>query len=215
MNNTSEIKPNEEEQFTLSLFCNRFYNLYEELSKEEFFNEKPEYRFYRIREIFSVYKELLGYEPIQHYIQYVKNGGRPPLEGLIVDDLFSFVRNLLLHFPIFDDWNSVYINEDLATWNKSGTIHKFLSKSSKIKIDDKGIIKYRIWEKDKKLMTYIQIHLPEEYENKSKIFLKNIISEKEGLKLCISFMKQILDNQIYPDREEDIVIMSQVYISKQ
>ncbi len=211
---TSETKPNKKEVVALKLFYNRFYDLYDEISQEEFFKKEPSYRFYKIREIFSVYKELLGYEPIQHYIQYVKNGGRPPLEGIIVDVLFSFVRNLLLHFPIFNGWDSVYVNKDLATWNKEGTIHKFLIKSSKIKVDDSGIIKYRIWEKSKKLMTYIQIHLPEEYKDTSKIFLKNVISEKEGIKLCVSFMKQILDTQVYSDKEEDIVIMSQVYIPK-
>lgn len=212
MTESSEIKPNKKEKIVLELFYDRFYNLHEELSQERFFKEKPTYRFYKIREIFSVYKELLGYEPIQYHIKCVKNGARPPLEGLIVDDLFSFVRNLLLHFPIFDNWEDVYINKDLATWNKAGTIHKFLLKSSKIKIDDSGVIKYRIWEKRKKLMTYIQFHLPEEYNDNSKIFLNDIISEIDGIKLCISFMKQVLDIQVHSDTEEDIVIMSQVYI---
>ncbi|MES2619258.1 MAG: hypothetical protein V4615_00280 [Bacteroidota bacterium] len=215
MDNASEIRPNEKEQLALSLFYNRFFDLYDELCKEEFFNEKPEHRFYKIREIFSVYKELLGYEPIQYYVKYIKNGGRPPLEGFIIDDLFSFVRNLLLHFPIFDDWDSVYINKHLATWNKSGTIDKFTSKSSQIKIDGKGIVKYRIFEKSKNLMTYIQICLPEVYDDQNKIFLKDIISEKEGIKLCISFMKQILDTQIDSEKEAEIAIMSQVYIPKQ
>ncbi len=215
MSNASEIKPNEREKFALTLFYNRFYNLYDGLSREEFFNEKPEYRFYKIREIFSVYKELLGYEPIQHYIKYVKRGGRPPLEGFIVDDLFSFVRNVLLHFPVFDNWSEVYVNKDLATWNKAGTIHKFLLKSSQIKIDDSGIINYRIWEKSKKLMTYIKIHLPEEYVDGSLIYLKDIISEKDGIKLCISFMKEVLDTQIDSNEDPDIVIMSQVYLPKQ
>lgn len=215
MSNTSEIKPNEKEKFALTLFYNRFYDLYEELSQENFFNEKPEYRFYKIREIFSVYKELLGYEPIKHYIKYVKSGGRPPLEGLIVDDLFSFVRNVLLHFPIFDNWSDVYINKDLATWSKSGTIHEFLLKSSKIKIDGSGVINYRIWEKSKKMMTYIKIHLPEEYVESSLIYLKDIISEKDGIKLCISFMKEVLDTQIDSSEDPDRVIMSQVYLPKQ
>lgn len=213
MSKISETKPNKKEKFVLELFYNRFYNLYEELSQEKFFEKKPTYRFYKIRELFSVYKELLGYEPIQHYIKYIKNGGRPPLEGLIVDDLFSFVRNVLLHFPIFDNWEDVYISKDLATWNKAGTIHKFLLKSSEIKIDDSGVIKYRIWEKSKKLMTYIQFHLPEEYNDNSRIFLKEVISEKDGIKLCISFMKQVLDTQVHSDTEQDIVIMSQVYIN--
>ncbi len=207
-----ENKPNSKEEKVLELFYNRFYDLYEELYQEEFFKREESYRFYRIREIFSVYKELLGYEPIQYYIKYVKNGGRPPLEGLIVDDLFSFVRNLLLHFPVFDKWEDVYISKDLATWNKVGTIHKFLLKSSKIKIDDSGVIKYRIWEKSKKLMTYIQFHLPEEYNDSRKIFLKEVISETDGIKLCISFMKQVLDTQVHSNTEEDIVIMSQVYM---
>ncbi|MDP1814020.1 MAG: hypothetical protein Q8K92_06185 [Leadbetterella sp.] len=209
-----EIRPNSKEKNALNLFYNRFYDLYEELSQDKFFNQKASSRFYKTRDIFSVYKELLGYEPIRYYLKYVKSGGRPPLEGLIVDDLFSFVRNLLLHFPLFEEWDSVYIIKDLATWNKARTIHKFLEKSSKVKIDDSGTINYRIWEKSKNLMTYIQIHLPEEYNDTNKIFLKDIISEKDGVKLCISFMKQVLDTQVKSDKEEDVVIMSQVYIPK-
>ena len=203
-------KPNEKEKIALGLFYKRFYDLYEELSNDNFFKNKSSYRFYMIREIFSVYKELLGYKPIQYHIELIKKT-RPPLEGIIVNDLFSFIRNLLLHFPIFDNWDDVYISKDLATWNKAGTIHRFLEKSSKIKINDKGTIKYRIWEKSKKLMTYISINFPEEY-NDNIIFLKDIVSEKEGIKLCISFMKEILDFQIDANEAQDIRIMSQVYV---
>ncbi|WP_428737434.1 hypothetical protein [Sulfurimonas sp.] len=206
------LRPNKKEKIALTLFYNRFYDLYDELSHQDFFKNEPSYRFYKIREIFSVYKELLGYEPIKYHIQLIKNT-RPPLEGVIVSELFGFVRNLLLHFPVFDNWEDVYISKDLATWNKAGTIHKFLLKSSQIKIDDKGTIHYRIWEKSKKLMTDISINFPEKYDD-SQIFLKDIISEKEGIKLCISFMKQILDTQVVSDEDEDIQIMSQVYIPK-
>ena len=62
-------------------------------------------------------------------------------------------------------------------------------------------------------MTDISISFPEKYDD-SKIFLKDIVSEKEGIKLCISFMKQILDTQILSNKEQDIQIMSQVYIPK-
>ena len=206
-------KPNEKEKIALGLFYNRFYDLYEELSHDDFFKNKSSYRFYMIREIFSVYKELLGYKPIQYHIELIKKT-RPPLEGIIVNDLFSFIRNLLLHFPIFNNWNDVYISKNLATWNKAGTIHRFLEKSSKIKIDDKGTIHYRIWEKSKKLMTDISISFPEEYGDNNSIFLKDLVSEQEGIKLCLSFMKQILDSQIVSDEEQDIQIMSQVYIPK-
>ena len=207
-----QLKPNKKEKIALNLFYNRFNDLYEELYQIDFFENNSSYRFYKIREIFSVYKELLAYEPIKHSIELIKKT-RPPLEGVIVSDLFSFVRNLLLHFPIFDNWDDVYISKDLATWNKPGTIHRFLGKSSKIKIDNRGTIKYRIWEESKKLMTYTSIHFPETYDN-NKIFLKDIISEKEGMILCISFMKQILNYQVESNEEEDIKIMSQVYVPK-
>lgn len=210
----SENKPNKKEEIVLGLFYNRFYDLYDELSNDNFLKKDSEYRFLKIREIFSVYKELLGYEPIKYYLNYIKNGGRPPLEGFIVDDLFSFVRNVLLHFSIFDNWNDVYISKTLATWNKKGMIHNFLLKSIKIKIDNKGTIKYRIWENSKKQMTYISINLPEKYDDINKIFLKDIISEKDGIKFCVCFMKKILDTQVYSNEAEDIVIMSQVYIPK-
>lgn len=207
------IKPNKKERIALNLFYNRFYDLYEELSHSDFFLNEPSSRFFKIREIFSVYKELLGYEPIKFHIEVIKRT-RPPLEGIIVSDLFSFIRNLLLHFPIFDSWDDVYISKDLATWNKAGTIHQFLEKSTKIKIDNKGTIHYRIWEKSKKLMTHISINFPEEY-NDNRIFLKNIVSEKEGIKLCISFMKEIVDVQVDSDEEQDIRIMSQIYVPKE
>ena len=203
----------EKKSLCRSIPYNRFYDLYEEISHNDFFNNTGSYRFYKIREIFSVYKELLGYEPIKFYIEVIKRT-RPPLEGIIVSDLFSFIRNLLLHFPIFNNWNDVYISKNLATWNKAGTIHRFLEKSSKIKIDDKGTIHYRIWEKSKKLITDISISFPEEYGDNNSIFLIDLVSEQEGIKLCLSFMKQILDSQIVSDEEQDIQIMSQVYIPK-
>jgi hypothetical protein len=106
------LKPNEKEKIALNLFYIRFNDLYNELSHEKFFKNKPSYRFYKIREIFSVYKELLGYEPIKYHIELIKRT-RPPLEGIIVNDLFSFVRNLLLHFPVFDNWDDVYISKDM------------------------------------------------------------------------------------------------------
>lgn len=208
-----QIHPNNKEEFVLKLFYNRFYDLYDEISDENFFSSDPEKRFYKIREIFSIYKELTGYEPIKYYLKYIKNGGRPVLEGIIAEDLFSFIRNVLLHFPIFDKWDDIYINKNMATWNKTGTIDSFLLKSIKIKIDDTGIIKYRIFEHSKSKMTYIEIHFPEKYEN-NNIYLKDIISEKDGIKFSICLMKQVLDTQIEENRVQDISIMSQVYVPK-
>jgi hypothetical protein len=146
----NEIRLRKKEQIVLNLFYNRFYDLYEEIGCDKFYEENPNYRYFKIKEIFSVYKELMNYEPIKNYLKFIKQGARPPLEGVIAEDLFSFVRNILLHFPVFNSWDDVYITKNMATWNIKGSIHKFLLKSIGIKIDQKGTAKYRIWEQSLK-----------------------------------------------------------------
>lgn len=204
-----EFNPNEKE--VLLLFYNRFYDLYEEIINDNFVSNNAKKRFYKLRESFSVYKELLSYEPIKEYINWMKRGGRPYFEGIIADDLFSFVRNLLLHFPIFDTWDEVYINKNLATWSKAGQIDKFLTKGIKRKIDGKGAVKYRIWEEKRKKMTYFSINFPEKYDN-TNIYLKDIIAEEVGMKFCMALMRKILDTQVENPEKPDIRIMSQVYL---
>jgi hypothetical protein len=206
-----ELKPNEKEREVLSLFYNRFYDLYEEIVNDDFINKDAKIRFYKLRESFSIYKELLSYEPIKEYIKWMKKGGRPHFEGIIADDLFSFIRNLLLHFPIFDTWDEVYINKNLATWSKVGQIDKFLTNSIKNKIDCRGTVNYRIWEEKKKKMTYFTINFPENY-NDTNIYLKDILSEEVGMKFCMALMREILDTQVEDSKVPDIKIMSQVYL---
>ena len=67
------LKPSRKEELVLNLFYNRFYDLYEDISSDIFFDENPIFRFYKIKEIFSVYKELLSYEPIRYYLKYIKS----------------------------------------------------------------------------------------------------------------------------------------------
>ena len=134
-------------------------------------------------------------------------------EGAITDDLFSFIRNLLLHFPIFDTWDEVYINKSLATWDKAGQINKFLTKAKEYKIDDKSEVKYRIWEVKKKKMTYFSIKFPSKYNEITNIYLKDIITEEMGMKFCMALMRQIINTQI-ENPEEDIKIISQVYLPR-
>jgi len=203
--------PNEKELEVLTLFYNRFYDLYDEITNDNFQQEDAQLRFFKLREAFSIYKELLSYEPIKDYIKWMKKGGRPPLEGVIADGLFSFIRNLLLHFPVFKTWDEVFINKNLATWSKVGQIDKFLQKSTQIKIDGKGTLHYRIWETKKEKMTYFTINFPEKYDEQN-IYLKDIISEEVGMKFCMALMREILDTHVENAEESDIKIMSQVYI---
>jgi len=211
MEQTKIDELSEKEIEVLTLFYNRFYELYEEITSENFIEENAQIRFFKLREAFSIYKELLSYEPIKSYIDWMKHGGRPPLEGVIADGLFSFIRNLLLHFPVFKTWDEVYINKTLATWSKTGQIDRFLNKCQQIRIDGTGTLHYRIWEVKKKKMTYFTINFPEEY-GEENIFLKDIISEDVGMKFCMALMREVLDTQVKNAEAPDIIPISQVYI---
>lgn len=211
MINIEELKPNKKEIEVLTLFYNKFYDLYDEIVDDNFLKENANIRFLKLKEAFSIYKELLSYKPIKTYIEWMKKGGRPPLEGVIADDVFSFIRNLLLHFPIFNTWDEVYINKDLATWSRVGQIDKFLNKCINKKIDGEGKVHYRIWEEEKKKMTYFSVNFPEKYED-NDIYLKALISEEVGMKFCMALMREILDKQVVNADKPKIKIMSQVYV---
>lgn len=68
MNN--EQRPNEKETEVLTLFYNRFYSLYNEILDDSFFQQSSMIRFYKLREAFSIYKEICNYEPIKEYLKW-------------------------------------------------------------------------------------------------------------------------------------------------
>jgi hypothetical protein len=184
-------RPNKAELEFLSLAYNRFYDLYAEVMSDTFWEKDEWERFSKIKQAFSIYAELLNYEPLKEVIKQLKTA-RPPMESEIGSELFKFVRNVVSHFPFFEAWNNVYINKSIINWYKQGlTIDKFLTKYSGHKE-----IKYRFWEEDKKKMTYLSINFPELYNDDTKIYLHNIISEKEGVKFSFILMKQIMNTQV-------------------
>lgn len=187
----SIIKPNQSELNFLNLAYNRFYDLEEEILDDNFWTVESKYRLSRIKEIFAVYTELLNYKPIEWVIAEIKEK-RPPMESEIAGKLFKFIRNMILHFPFFDSWDDVWFNEELINWKgKQESIHNFLSK-----YHSSSEVKYRFWENDKKLMTYLTINFPSNYLNNEKIYLKNIMLEKDGVKFAVIMMKQVLDTQV-------------------
>lgn len=187
--------PNQAETEFLQLSYNRFYNLYDEIMKDSFWKKDPWYRFSRIKEGFAVYSELLNYLPIQWTIRYFKKIF-PPSQAELAEDFFKFIRNLFIHFPLFEEWDKVYITKNLATWSKTGQINSFLEKCK-----GKNEIKYRLWEEKKKKMTYLSIIFPKRYEYGEEIYLRDILREKEGAKFSFSLMKKILDSQVVRNRE--------------
>lgn len=191
------IRPTQTEVEFLTLSYNRFYDICDEVMGENFFDKDDWCRFSRIKDAFAVYTELLNYEPIKRVIEHLKTA-RPPMEAEIGSELFKFIRNVITHFPFFDRWDDVWINKSIVNWYRDGQrIDKFLEKH-------KGHerVKYRFWEADKKKMTYLIINFPERYDDKTKVYLKNFLTEKEGVKFSFILMRQIIDTQAEEIKEK-------------
>ena len=184
------MRPNKSEELFLSLGYNRFYDLFDEIIEDEFWEEERWYRFTKVSNLFAVYAELLTYEPFKHVLETLKVM-RPPMESEIGGPLFKFVRNILAHFPVFETWDDVWISKELVNWQREGlTIDRFLKKYS-----GHEEIKYRFWEAEKKQMTYMSIQFPQSYED-NKIYLRDMITEKDGVKFSLIMMKKILNTQV-------------------
>jgi len=184
-------RPNISETEFLTLAYNRFYDLFDEVFDDAFWGNSDWHRFSKVSQTFSIYSELLNYEPLKLVIEELKTK-RPPMEAEIGSELFKFIRNVFSHFPFFERWDDVWINKSIVNWRKERlTIDKFLRKYEGL-----NEIKYRFWEPKRKMMTYLTVSLPNSYSDDSKIFLKDIISEKEGVKFSLILMKQILSTQI-------------------
>jgi hypothetical protein len=185
-----ETRPTKSEELFLGLTYNRFYDLFEEVMKDDFWDKEPWYRFSKVSQTFAIYAELLAYEPLTYVLKAMKKQ-RPPMEAEIGGPLFKFVRNVLAHFPIFDSWDEVWISKELVNWKKEGlTIDRFLKKFS-----GHAEVKYRFWEADKMQMTYMSIRFPKVYDG-NRIYLKDIISEKGGVKFSFIMMRNVLNTQV-------------------
>lgn len=186
-----QIRPNNAEKEFLNLAYNRFYDIFEEIMSDPFWRKNKYYRFNKLRECFLIYSELLDYLPIQWVLEHIKKN-RPPMEESIGRGFFKIIRNLLVHFPFFDSWEEVWFNKGLINWCKeSQSIDRFFKKYEK-----HDPVKYRFWDAIKKEMTYISINFPGDYCKDKKIFLKNILTEKDGVKFSAILMKKILDTQV-------------------
>ena len=184
------LKPNKAEREFLNLSYSRFYDLYKEIMSDNFYRKNKKYRFYKIKDIFLVYSELLNYEPLKWVIENIK-AKRPPMEAEIAKDLLKFIRNIIIHFPFFNSWDEVWINKDIVNWIKEGqSVDKFLNTYT-----GHEQIKYRMWNPDKKKMIYLDINFPTAYSDE-KIFLKNILTEQNGVLFAINMMKNIIDTQL-------------------
>ncbi|MBL4624425.1 MAG: hypothetical protein JKY42_04720 [Flavobacteriales bacterium] len=113
--------------------------------------------------------------------------------------LFKVIRNIIIHFPLFDSWNEIWVSKEVINWKQSGhTIDKYFDK-----FKGHEEVKYRFWEGKDKKMTYVSITFPKEYNDDNKIYLKDILNENEGIKFAVIFMKQIIDTKFIRIGEVD------------
>ena len=85
------MRPNKAEVQFLNLAYNRFYDLYDLAMQDSFWKKGKNFRFTKIRDSFSIYTELLNYEPLKWVIQELKEK-RPPMESEIGSELFKLLE---------------------------------------------------------------------------------------------------------------------------
>jgi hypothetical protein len=187
----SELRPNESEVAFLNLAYNSFYDLFDEVMDDSFWDKEAWYRFSRATNGFAIYSEVLNYEPMKWVIEHMKTA-RPPMEAEIGSELFKFIRNVIVHFPFFSSWGDVWISKDLVNWHREGqSIDKFLSTYV-----GRPPVKYRFWEAAKKRMTYLSITFPIQYDGDTRIYLKDLVNERDSIRFCFALMKQIMNTQV-------------------
>ena len=95
-------------------------------------------------------------------------------------------------------WEDVWIKLSLVNLysTRPQFIHKFLTEN-----EGKDEFKYRFWEEKHKRMTYISVSLPKDYTAGEKIFLRDIVPEKDGVKFSAIFMWDIMKVQIEEIRD--------------
>lgn len=186
-----EQRPNHQEVHFLNNSYNFFLDIFDEINEEEFWSKDSYYRLSRTKDAFLTYSEILEYEPIGWFLDALKKT-RPPMEAELSKEVCLFVRNLLIHFPFFKSWEEVKFTKGLINWSNPGrSIDKFM-----VKYIGHEEVKYRIWNQAKKTMTYVSIKFPISYGDKTEVFLRDFMAEKEGIRFLLSLMHRVLMSQV-------------------
>jgi len=173
----------------------RFNVLFGEILSDEFWRQRPWHRLSRVSQAFSIYTELFSHEPFKAALKKQTEGCHEieELQFILRGDVFRFVRNVLAHFPLFESWDEIWFNKGLVNWNTRGqTVDTFLTQYSAT-ADRNFAFQLAV----DRPMNYVTVHFPEDYGD-GKIYLKSIISEKEGVKfLLLSMRDDIFRLQVY------------------
>ena len=139
------------------------------------FNVNDNEKFEVIKQLASLVSELLDKEGIKNKLIELANTSTVNGEdNEIKIETFDLIRNILIHFPIFETWDEICISKKLLKWNtdKSGQIIKYFEKNCN------KTFKYRIFlnENDKWVERHtIAVTIPE-LKDDNTIYLKDILS---------------------------------------
>ena len=132
-------------------------------------------KFELVKELASLVSELLDRKELKNKLIELANTSQVNGEDNEIKlDTYDLIRNIIIHFPIFDSWDEIYISNELLSWNKPyhGQIKKYFDKNKGKKFT------YRIYlnENGKWVEKHkIIVNIPE-LKDGEKIYLKDILS---------------------------------------
>jgi len=157
----------------------------------------PELRLLYIKELYGIFSELNKIKFIRTY-----PNGNPNEETLIIlqnlKSTVSFVRNVLLHFPLFKTWNDIWISKDFAKFMNDEPTHKKFTNSKNYgtiyhyltTAQNKESLSFKLDMKDKST-TIFTINYPNVTSDEEKIYLKDILTEEDGVIAILNVMNHI------------------------
>jgi hypothetical protein len=181
----------DKERFFLELAFRRLKTIREEIcfKNSSFWQKDSYYRFARIKEAFVLFTEISSHKSIRLFPNLYDEKFLFPF---LTNEVFRFVRNVISHFPLFDSWDDVWISKSLINWNKAGqSIDKFLKNN--VGKETLGYAYKEEYEDKSVFPTMVDFNFPKSYDENSKIYLKEMISEKDGIIFSIRIMVFIIE----------------------
>ena len=176
-----------QEAIFFDLAYNRFFDLYSEIDSSTFWKRDGLYRLHRLKDVFAVYAELSNHRAIKYILEQNEAGLRPS-EQADCHRLLKAIRNLLSHFPLFESWDEIWFNKELITWEgEKGSINSLFSVVRPV-----PIVKYRFLDGSIQKLVYVSVSFPSNYAANEKIFLSEILTEREGSRFSIRLMLSVL-----------------------
>lgn len=154
-------------------------------NENEIVNKNPETekaKYKLLQQLSSLTSELLKDKKIENKILELANQSTANGENNEIKlRIFGLLRNIILHFPIFDTYEEIVLSPEILKWNnpKTSSIIDFFDKNKNKTIETKIYYKYPYDEKYKEIKTInIKIDM---LKPGTEIMLSNIISLNDAI----------------------------------